>query len=182
MIIFKKYIELLYDIKNEFPEFKIIQKEDSLLMKTIDIVLKIITFGQMKTFMTDFITTIGEKIYVNKSWQSISLIGKIQIIRHERVHMRQSRNQGRFLFSLKYLFLPLPIGFAYFRKKFEQEAYKESLLVLYEYHGSKVFNKELKENMILHFTTSQYFWMWPWKKNLEKWYDSTIKNIIDGDN
>ena len=99
MTIKENYETLLVEIRKEFPDFHIIKKEDSRLMKLIDVCLKIISFGQMKTFMTDFITTLGSKVYIMERWESVALIDRIAILRHERVHMRQARRYGRFLFS-----------------------------------------------------------------------------------
>lgn len=177
MAIHEEYEQILKDTKDEFPGFEIIEKKSSGLMKVIDVALKVITFGQMKTFMTGFITTLGEKVYVNEGWESIPVANRAGVIRHERIHMRQSKKYGRFLFSFLYLVAPLPVGFAYFRKKFEQEAYEESLRAVHDYFGPNAFTPQLKEYTLAHFTTAQYFWMWPWKKDLEKWYDSAVEKI-----
>lgn len=176
MAIVEEYEKILNETKSEFPDFEILPKNKSVLMKFIDAALKIITFGQMKNFMTGFITVLGNKVYVPETWKDITLItSKAEIIRHERVHMRQSKKYGRILFSFLYLVAPFPVGVAYFRKKFEQEAYEESLKALYEYHGEKIFTPKLKEGMLAHFTGAQYFWMWPWRKDLEKWYDAAVE-------
>lgn len=176
MTIKENYETLLVEIRKEFPDFHIIKKEDSRLMKLIDVCLKIISFGQMKTFMTDFITTLGSKVYIMERWESVALIDRIAILRHERVHMRQARRYGRFLFSFLYLMFPLPIGFAYFRKKFEQEAYEESIKTIYQYYGEKaICSTRQKEFIISQFTSANYFWMWPWRKDLEKWYDAAVE-------
>jgi len=172
------YSNLLSEVQKEFSDFEIIEKEKSVLMKFIDAALKIITFGQMKVFMSGFITVLGNKVYVPNSWEVSTITSKAEIIRHERVHMRQSKKYGRILFSILYLLVPFPLGVAYFRKKFEQEAYEESFRAIYEYHGEKAFTPRLKENMIAHFTTAQYFWMWPFRKSLEEWYDAAVKNAI----
>jgi len=174
------YQKILDETKLEFTDFEILPKNKSVLMKTIDIALKIITFGQMKNFMTGFITAIGNKVYVPETWDNNTLTSKAEIIRHERIHMRQAKRYGRFLFSLLYLALPLPTVFAYFRKKFEQEAYEESLKALYEYHGESVFTPRLKNFFISHFVSANYFWMWPFQKNLESWYDGVVSKIKSG--
>jgi len=176
----EEYQKILNETTNEFPDFEILPKKESKLMKVIDIALKIITFGQMKNFMTGFITTIGNKVYVPETWDNNTLTSKAEIIRHERIHMRQAKRYGRFLFSLLYLALPLPTVFAYFRKKFEQEAYEESLKALYEYHGESVFTPRLKNFFISHFVSANYFWMWPFQKNLESWYDGVVSKIKSG--
>jgi hypothetical protein len=95
--------------------------------------------------------------------------------------MRQGKKYGRFLFSFLYLLFPLPVGLAYFRKKFEQEAYEESIRAIYQYHGEKAASSsQVREFIISQFTTANYFWMWPFRGNLEKWFDSTIEKIKSG--
>lgn len=172
------YEKILVETKTEFSDFCILKKNESSLMKFIDVALKIITMGQMRIFMTGFITTLGQVVYVPEDWDIMTMSNKSVIIRHERVHMRQARKYSRFLFSVLYLFVPLPGGLSYFRKKFEQEAYEESLKAHYEYHGEKAFTPQLKENIISHFMSSQYFWMWPFRKNLECWYDKFVVKLL----
>ena len=179
MAIIEEYIKILNDTRAEFPEFKIVAKKDSKLMKLIDVFLKVITFGQMNAFMQSFITTIGNTVYVPTNWEKYMVPTKAEIIRHERVHMRQAKKYGRFLFSFLYLMVFLPGGLSYFRKKFEMEAYEESLRAIYDYRGLNILlSNELKEDIISHFTTAQYFWMWPFRKSVEAWYDDAVKKII----
>lgn len=173
----EEYQNLLKETKKEFPNFEILQKRESNLMTAIDVFLKIITLGNLRTFMSGFITTIGQKVYVPRGWDLYPPSSKAKIIRHEKIHMKQAEKYGRLLFSLLYIFLPFPVGVAYFRKKFEQEAYEESLKALYEYNGEKSLTPKLRQETIDHFTTAQYFWMWPWKKDIEEWYDSVVEKI-----
>lgn len=180
MMIKEALDKILVETKIEFPDFEIIEKKDSTLMKVIDVCLKIITLGRMNKFMTGFITTLGQKVYVTDFWKQGSLIGQVEILRHERVHMRQARRYGRFLFSFLYLMVPLPAGIAYFRKKFEQEAYEESMRALHEYLGEGAFVHHNREAIITQFISANYFWMWPFRKNVEEWYDATTKKIISG--
>lgn len=174
-----EYQLLLDEIATEFSDFEIIQKSESKLMKTIDVLLRIITFNQMKTFMVHFVTTMGNKVYVPSSWSNWSTTAKWILLNHERVHMRQAKKYGRFLFSFMYLLVPVPLLFAYCRMKFEQEAYTVSLECQHEAFGAEaLLNPEDKEWMIKHFTTGQYFWMWVYRPTIEKWYDKTVKRII----
>lgn len=177
MISGSDYQKLLDDIKKEFPEFKIVKKTQSGLMKAINGFLKVITFGKMNTFMTSFITTIGTTVYVPDSWDSKSSSARAITMRHERVHMRQARDVGRIKFSLLYLLCPVPLIWAYYRMKFEKEGYEESLKAYNDYYGKKFFTPTLKESIVKHFTTAEYFWMWPWKNSIEKWYDKVVSDI-----
>lgn len=173
------YEALEAEVREEFPDFKVENKADSGLMKAIDVVLKVITFGQMKAFMTGFITTLGTTVYVPEGWDDHPETGRMEVLRHERVHMRQARKYGRFLFSLMYVALPLPTVFAHFRKKFEQEAYEESLKAMQEYYGDAVLlDPTVKARMVGHFTSAEYFWTWPWNASISKWYDDAVGRLL----
>jgi len=171
------YEQLLLDIKREFPEFKIVKKSESNLMKTINGFLKVLSFGKINSFMDSFITTLGTTVYVPDSWDERSPSTRAITMRHERIHMKQSRELGRLKFSLFYLFFPMPFGLAYYRMKFEKEAYEESLKAVYEYYGSKFFTPSLKSGIVNHFISAEYFWMWLRKSDIEKWYDNVISCI-----
>src|SRR3972149_9289554 len=122
-----KLAELEIAIRKEFPGFLIKKKTDSRMMRAIDLFLKIITFGQMKKFMSSFITTVGEVVYVPDNWDGKTEQNRMIVLRHERIHMRQAKRYTRPLFSFLYLFFPLPTVFAYFRMRLEREAYEESM-------------------------------------------------------
>jgi len=170
-----EYEKLLVELIAEFPKFKIVRKSDSLLMKMADVFLKVITFGKMSTFMTSAITTNGYTVYVPDGWDITLNIGALL---HERVHMRQLRDHGAILFRLLYLLLWFPTVFAYYRRKYEQEAYEETMRYDAERHGvSTLADPRYRENMILHFTSAQYFWTWPFRKSIEEWYDSTAARL-----
>lgn len=173
------YAALEAEVREEFPDFKVVNKQESGLMKAIDVALKVITFGQMKAFMTGFITTMGTTVYVPAGWEDRPVTSRLGVLRHERVHMRQARRHGRLLFSLAYLLLPLPTVFAHYRKKFEQEAYEESLRALQEYHGDAALkDPTVKARMVAHFTSAEYFWTWPWTKSISRWYDDAVGRLL----
>ena len=157
--------ELERQIRKEFPKFNIVRKSESLLMKAIDIFLKVITFGRMKRFMIRFTTTVGCTVYVTEKWSESTTISRIITLRHERVHMRQRKKYGSFLFTFLYLFFPFPVLFAYYRRKFEMEAYEETMRSLVDLlpagRGRTLKSKRFKASMVKHFTTAEYFWMWP---------------------
>ena len=171
---------LLEDIRLEFPDFKLVYKSKSRLMRAIDLFLKVITFWRMRTFMKGFITTVGSTVYVNDHWKTFPAIAKLIILRHERVHMRQRDRYGTLRFSFLYLFFPLPGVFAYYRAKFEKEAYEETLRALKQYHGEGVLKRMSTRTVIVrHFTSSEYFWMWPFRDSIERWYDETVESLED---
>lgn len=166
------------DISLEFPSFKVLKKSESWLMKTIGKLLFIISFGQNKSFMTDFITTIGNTVYVPDSWDSKLEKSRIEVLMHERIHMRQSKKLTPIIYALAYLLFPIPIGFAWARAKLEWEAYTESMRVKSHFSGiQSVKTPEFKEYLFKNFTGSSYMFMMPFKSILEKWYQESIKRL-----
>lgn len=166
------------EILAEFPGFKVVSKESSTLMHVIDALLRVITFGLMRTFMTGFTTTIGETVYVSTTFSQLGEISQMATLRHERVHMRQKRQYGVFLFALLYI-LVFPTVFAFFRYKFEREAYAETMRFYACVHGpSCLRNEQFKKSIVENFTGAAYFWTWPFRKSVEKWYDETASKIL----
>jgi len=165
------------DIEREFSSFVMIRKEDSWLMRLINVVFFILTFGQMKAFMTSFTTTLGTAVYTPKQWDTFSPMSKAVILRHERVHMRQARKHTWLWFSFLYLFAFFPVGLAWYRAKFEMEAYAETLRAYHEY-GVDIQRGDIKARMLQHFTTAQYLWMFPFSGYLSRWFDETVAEIL----
>lgn len=172
------YQMVVSQITRDYPKFKTFPKASSRFMKFLNVLLTIGSFGTSKGFMDNVTTTIGYTVYTPKAWESWSTISKVEILRHESIHMKQRTKLGWFLFFFLYLFFPLPILFAYYRTKFEQEAYEESLKNLSEYYGVDVLDSpELKQKMVSHFTSGQYLWMWVIKSQVEAWYDRTVDKL-----
>lgn len=172
---------MLAKLAMEFPKFKLVYKESSWLMRFIGLFLRVITFGKMPNFMTMFITTIGFVVYVPADWSVYTPTQRIIVLRHERVHMQQRVKYGMLLYSFLYLLFPLPGGLAYFRAKFEMEAYAETLLAMCELHVSGagiVQTRSFKEATLAHFLGPEYFWMWPFRKTIEAWYDDAAKKAV----
>lgn len=166
-------VELMNDIRRSYPDFKLLRKEDSLLMKIIHVFLLCITFGMQRRFMTDFVTTIGNTIYVPKGWDGWEETMRLIVLRHERVHMDQRRHYGPLLYSFIYLAWPFPLFLAYGRAVLEREAYRESMVAEYEYAKGKravLYLDAYKEWYISNFTGSAYAWMWPFRSQVEKWF------------
>ncbi len=167
---------LMAEISSEFPAFRVVMKGDSRLMGAIDLFMKVVTLWRMKAFLTDFITTVGYTVYVPAAiWGSPDPFGMLCTLRHERVHMRQRSKYGMALFTFLYLFFPLPGGLAYFRMKFEREAYTESLMAAAELGATPevVLGDSWKSVVVGAFIGPSYFWAWPFKKTINAWYDAT---------
>lgn len=172
------YAGLVNEIRAEFPSFKIINKTDSFFMKVLSVLLLIVTGGKQNMFMSAFVTTIGYTVYVPDGWLSGPDASRVSVLRHERVHMRQRRKYSMPLFTFLYLVPFFPLGLAYFRARFEWEAYAETMQAAVDYHGKVILQLPLfKANIVRHFTTGEYGWMWPFRSTVEKWYDDTAKKI-----
>lgn len=168
---------LMNALSMEFPDFKIRAKSSSTLMKVIDVVLRVLSWNKMQQFMKSFTTTIGYTVYTPESWDLMTPRGKVAILRHEAVHMRQRRKHGAFLFSFLYLFCWLPMWRAKWRRDFEMEAYEETLRVLYEF-GEDITNVVLRTRMLANFTTASYLWTWTKEADVEAWYDAAVTKIL----
>jgi hypothetical protein len=176
-----EYSDILCELREEFPQFKIVWKEDSWLMKFIAGFLFFITLGRQRTFQTDYITTIGCVVYVPECWRDNSDIVRTIVLRHERVHMRQKRFFTMPIFTFLYLFFPLPGGLAYFRAVFEMEAYEETIRATVELlpNGADLVRRpEAKQQMVDNFVGPSYFWMWPFRKRMEAWYDAAVDRAL----
>jgi hypothetical protein len=177
----KSFEETIEVIKAQFPEFKLVPKDTSNFMKFLSFCSLVLSFGKNKTFMSDFTTTIGYTVYTPSNWENKPESSKVEVIRHEAVHMSQIRKYSFFGFYFLYLFIPLPILFAWYRFKFEREAYAESIKCLIEYHGNSILTDKFRLFFVDHFVNSSYFWAWILRKQVEEWYDTTIKNLNNGE-
>lgn len=175
------YDNLLAEIRQEFPKFKIVRKAESRLMRLIGWFLWCITFGLQSTFMTHYISTVGCTVYVPDMWRAKSSTTRMIVLRHERVHMRQRRSYTFPLYAFLYLFFPIPGGLAYFRTLFEMEAYEETIRATVDLvpDGAEIVRShKAKAAMIENFIGPGYFWMWPFRARIEHWYDHTVDRAL----
>jgi hypothetical protein len=172
------YQSLIKEIRDEFPSFKLVPKDSSRFMKLISLGLKVITLGHMDNFMSAYTTTVGNVIYTPTHWDMHPEKYRAVILKHERIHLRQARKYGILLFSFLYLFFPAPMLLAWWRTKFEKEAYEETIRADFELYGQKIkSSNEYREFIIQQFVGASYGWMWPFRKQIEKWYDSIIEDL-----
>jgi hypothetical protein len=119
-----------------------------------------------------FTTTIGMNIYLSPEWDYFTPESRLSLLRHEREHLKQFNKYGLVLTSLIYLFFPLPTIFALGRTYFEKAGYDESIRALVEYHNpSDDMKVWWKEWYIEEFTGPSYFWMFPFRSVVEKWFE-----------
>ena len=157
---------------------RIVKKCDSLLHRVIHYALIGVTFGGMRSYLDSYQTTIGRTIYVTGDWDERDPLERYCTLRHEAVHLRQFRKFSLPGMALMYLFLPLPLGVAYFRSRFEMEAYAESIRAAADVYGPDHPRREsYREHVVRQFTGPSYGWMWPFKKAVERWYDGVLASL-----
>ncbi len=148
-------------------------------MRALGTVLLVVTFGTQKAFMQSYVTTIGHTVWVPDLWESWDIVKRAVILRHERVHMRQQKRYGRLLFSFLYVFPFLPLFLAYFRARFEMEAYSESIRADAELRGPQhVLTQAYRDWMVSQFVTGAYGWAWPFRKTVEKWVMDAVERAV----
>ena len=167
------YLKILDKLHEEFPEATLVYKQHSKFMRLLG---DLLFFN--KSFLYDYTTTIGNHIYLPIGWDTWPEDSRTIILRHEMVHLRHQKRYGLFLYGFLYLFLFFPIGLSYFRMRFEKEAYEESIRAHFDIYGKALalsFMPYEKKDYIRFFTGPDYGWMWPFKKNIENWFDSTVR-------
>ncbi len=167
--------QTIEETRREFPDFKIVPKSESALMKALDIGLKIVTFGQMKSFLS-YHTTIGTTMYAGPTWDMVNDVQRIILIRHEREHMRERAEMGGVLYTVMYLVPFFPVGLAYGRARLEWRAYEAGLLAKAELKGKEaVLDPDYRAMIVRQFTGPSYGWMWPFPSQVNAWYDEALK-------
>jgi hypothetical protein len=199
------FAEIVATAKLTFPNLKISFKDSSWFMKLIGTIL-FFTPG----FMTKYITTIYPTIYFpNQSYinNSENPISASTVLLHELTHCHDAKSMNSIIFGLLYmsplvlvipsilLFLvswkvALPVALlfaspvpAYFRMIFEKRAYMVSI-----YANAAICKKygwipnfvEQEANIITQFTSSAYYFMWPFTKSLTSDFDAAVKAVQSG--
>ena len=172
------YQALIAQIRQEFPDFKIVQKRDSKLMLAIDKIVRVVTLGQNDRFLSHYATTIGDTVYVGDHWAELSDVEKAILLRHERVHMRQRRELGAPVFFFVWLVPIFPVGLAYGRARLEWAGYKETLRATFELRGAAAAESPtLRKHIVGQFTGPAYGWMWPFESEVQAWYDAALAEL-----
>ncbi|MCX5747708.1 MAG: hypothetical protein NT062_35030 [Proteobacteria bacterium] len=173
-----RYAQLVATLADEIPGFRVVRKDQSRLHRTIHYALIGLTFGQMRTYLTDFQTTIGKTVYVTSDWDAWTADHRYVTLRHEAIHLRQFRRYTLVGMALLYLFVPLPMGLAWCRAAFEREAYAESIRAAAEVWGAAYPRRtEYRRHIIDQFVGASYGWMWPFRTSLERWYDGVLASL-----
>lgn len=169
---------LLAELAAEFPGFRIVVKPTSRMQRVLHKALVALTLGRNRAYLDGYHTTIGQRVYVTADWDALGRDHRYLVLRHERVHLRQFRRYTLVGMALLYLLVPLPFGLAYFRARFEREAYEETIRGAAELHGADhVRGAPFRDHILDQFTGPSYGWMWPFRRSLERWYDRVLAGL-----
>jgi hypothetical protein len=173
-----RYRAFVEELRAEFPPFRLVDKRTSLLQRSIARALALVTLGGQRRYLTDYVTTLGARVYVPAGWDARPPDERYITLRHERVHLRQFRRWTRPGMALLYLLLPLPLGLAWCRYRFERAAYEETLRAAFEVGGrARVCDAAFRDRIMNQFTSGAYGWMWPFPRAVARWYDGTVARL-----
>ena len=177
-----RYSVLIDEIQLEFPRFRVICKDCSRLQRFCHYGLVMLTLGGMRSYLDGYQTTIGRTVYVTPDWAERDADERYVTMRHELVHLRQFRRYGLLGMTLLYLFLPLPMGLAYFRARLEMEAYEETIRAAASVWGiDHVVTARFRDRIVSQFLGASYGWMWPFRGSIDAWYDGCVAALRQGD-
>ncbi len=185
--------------KQYFPKLEVKYKNESSFMKFIGTLL---FFNSQ--FMNGFVTTIGDTVYFpSKEKVKNSDIGSSLTLLHELVHVYDNKRLTVFFptlylmpqllcllglvawylvswkFALLFLLFLAPIP-AWFRSHFEKRAYTITLYAMHRLSIKHAYNIDLdkeSEFIVKQFTTANYYFMWPFKSSVEKYFKKTVSDI-----
>jgi hypothetical protein len=140
--------------------------------KTLAVIVNIVTFGGSKTFLTDYTTTLYKTIFVPLSWDQWPSQGKLEILTHELVHVKQAKTWTYPIFVLSYLLFPLPFGLAWARYRFEREAYLAGFKVSLRYESAS--RDFLIDHGVKQMSSSAYGWAWPFPYVVRAWFEKNL--------
>jgi len=150
------WVQVVEKLEAEFPDFKVVVKDESKLMRLFGALLKWFN----PEFMERFTTTLGYTIYVPKN--IIGTEGGADILLHEAVHLRDSK-KWKLLYYLSYVILPIGPSF---RAIWELRAYTESMQIEYNKFGYVTDNTI--DFIASQFTGPGYLFMFPFPKTIDR--------------
>ncbi len=154
----------------------IVEKQRVWHQRALHWLLRAVTLGGNSHYLDRYVTTLGDRIYVTPDWQLRSTADRLATLEHEWVHVQQFRRWGFLPMAVAYLLLPLPIGLAWCRMRFERAAYEQSIRVHHRI-GGRVATERIRAHVIHQFTSGSYGWMWPFPRAVARWYDTLVDQL-----
>lgn len=161
------------ELRKEFPHFSIRKKRDSALQRAIHVALMVITFGGQRVYITHYHTVLFGVLWVPDAWDAMSDDDKFVLLRHERIHLIQRKRMGDLVMAWVYLVPFFPLFLAYGRARLEWEAYVETIRATAEVYGIEAA-ASLRPQIVKRFTGPDYGWMWPFPKQVNRWFDEAL--------
>lgn len=151
-----KFAALRAEMYREFGTSITTKKKNRRFWLLLDGILRVFTLGQSKDFMKRT-TTIGRWIAFGEdvNLHNATLQDLLTLV-HERRHVFQCDCWSTPIMIFLYLLMPLPIGLAYFRYKFEREAVLDEVA-----YGKRLGLIIYSSDIIDSLTGAAYVWMWP---------------------
>jgi hypothetical protein len=171
-----RHRRLLAEIQVEFPDFAIRRKRESALQHAIAMVLRLVTLGGQRHYMTRYHTVLFGQLFVPDAWDAMDDDARYVLLRHERIHLRQRRRMGDLMMAFIYLFPLFPIGLAWGRARIEWEAYVETLRATAEVRGIAAA-RALEGEIVRRYTGPDYGWMWPFPGAIRRWFREVIADL-----
>jgi hypothetical protein len=173
--------ELFGELAQRRRPVRIVKKGGVLHQRVVATILRVLTFGGQRTYLTHYVTTLGHTIYVPDDFDGWDAADAWRILRHELVHVAQFERYGWPLMILVYGFFPLPAGLAYGRARLEWEAYAETLRATAEIGGVEAArDPALHGRIASRFTGPDYGWMWPFPRVVRRWIAEEVARIEAG--
>lgn len=183
-------------VQTRVPGFNVKRKADSKLMWFLS---KILFFTP--NFMTRFTTTVGNTVYVTDDLWNSDNAWALTTLAHEAQHVADKQKYGSvpygfayllpqilaplallsllaiwfsnaWLWSLTALVLLAPIP-AMFRMLIERRGYLMTLCVTWWTFGEEMARAHI-DRCVSQFTSSNYYFMWPFRKHLKNWFDREL--------
>ena len=138
-----------------------------------------VTLGAQSSYLDRYVTTHrGTRSTSPTTGSARPIEDRYATLRHELVHVRQFERWGVPM-AVAYLLLPLPLGLAWFRMRFEREAYEETLRVSLRARRARR-DRALRAHVIRQFTSGAYGWMWPFPRAMARWFDELVAALERG--
>lgn len=174
----KRLDALLAEIAARPRPVRVVQKSKHWHQRAAARALWLVTFGGQRTYLSNYVTTLGRTIYVPDDFDTWAPTHAWQVLRHELVHVAQFERWGWLAMIVVYGFFPLPAGLAWGRARLEWEAYRETLRAVAESEGiAAARDPQLHAQIVSRFTGPDYGWMWPFPRMVQRWIDEALVEI-----
>ena len=127
-----------------------------------------------KNFSNESVITVYKTIGVPPDWNNWPAPVRLRILTHELVRANQLKRWTTPGFFLLYFLFPFPIGLAYFRYRFNREAYVAEFAIAVKY---KILRRDLLiDHAVKQLVSINCGWPWPFPKSIRAWFEGNVPN------